>query len=231
MPTHDATDVWGRPERSAVGPKPEHSRNRIATAALRIADQEGLAAVSMRRVAASVGAGAASLYRYVKSHDELVELMMDTVAGEYQLEANGEHPRGRLLNLAHQGRAIMHRHPWLAPLLLTRPSMGPSSLRFLEAALAALAPVDLPGPAKLQVVAMMSAITSAFVQNELASLPPSNPDESTSISRGRYIIDALQTGEYPHLAAAMAGHSDAGNADQQFTSAISNYLAGAGIPA
>ncbi|WP_051483174.1 TetR/AcrR family transcriptional regulator [Arthrobacter sp. 31Y] len=231
LPAHDPTDVWRRPERSAVGPKPEHSRNGIATAALRIADQEGLAAVSIRRVAASVGAGAASLYRYVKSHDELVELMMDAVAGEYQFEVAGEHPRGRLLNLAHQGRSIMHRHPWLAPLLLTRPSMGPNSLRFLDAALAALAPVDLPGPAKLQIVAMMSAITSAFVQNELSSLPPAGPDEGSPERPGQYLIEALQAGEYPHLAAAMAGHSAAGNVDEQFTSAITNYLAGAGIPA
>ncbi|MBT2585318.1 TetR/AcrR family transcriptional regulator [Arthrobacter sp. ISL-95] len=230
LPAHDPTDVWRRPERSPVGPKPEHSRNGIATAALRIADQEGLAAVSIRRVAASIGAGAASLYRYVKSHDELVELMMDAVAGEYQLEADGEHPRGRLLDLAHQGRDIMHRHPWLAPLLLTRPSMGPNSLRFLDAALAALAPVDLSGPAKLQIVAMMSAITSAFVQNELASLTSSGPDENASANRGQYIIDALQAGEYPHLAAAMAGHSATGDADEQFTSAITNYLTGAGIP-
>ncbi|NQD87535.1 TetR/AcrR family transcriptional regulator [Paenarthrobacter sp. CM16] len=231
MPVHDPADVWRRPERSAVGPKPEHSRNGIAAAALRIADEEGLAAVSIRRVATSVGAGAASLYRYVKSHDELVELMMDAVAGEYQFETTDDHPQGRLLNLARQGRSIMHRHPWLAPLLITRPSTGPNSLRFLDGTLAAMEAVDLPGPAKLQVVAMMSAITSAFVQNELASLPPSDPTEGSSADRGSHILDALQSGEYPHLAAAMAGHSGAGSSEEQFTNAITNYLAGAGIPA
>ena len=234
MTAHNPTDVWRRPERATVGPKPEHSRNGIATAALRIADDEGLSAVSIRRVAASIGAGAASLYRYVKSHDELVELMMDTVAGEYQLEAGGENPREKLLNLAHQGRDIMHRHPWLAPLLLTRPSMGPNSLRYLEAALAALATVDLPGPAKLQTVAMMSAITSAFVQNELASAPASAPAsaaaDSATTSRVLYLAETLHTGNYPHLAAAMSGQAHSGHSVEQFAGIVANYLAGAGIP-
>ncbi|MET4541686.1 AcrR family transcriptional regulator [Arthrobacter bambusae] len=230
MTAHNPTDVWRRPERATVGPKPEHSRNGIATAALRIADDEGLSAVSIRRVAASIGAGAASLYRYVKSHDELVELMMDTVAGEYQLEAAGENPREKLLNLAHQGRDIMHRHPWLAPLLLTRPSMGPNSLRYLEAALSALATVDLPGPAKLQTVAMMSAITSAFVQNELASAPASGAAESATTSRVLYLAETLHTGNYPHLAAAMFGQAHSGHSVEQFAGIVANYLAGAGIP-
>ncbi|MGO4147669.1 TetR/AcrR family transcriptional regulator [Paenarthrobacter sp. YAF11_1] len=230
MAAHDPTDVWRRPERATVGPKPEHSRNGIATAALRIADDEGLPAVSIRRVAASIGAGAASLYRYVKSHDELVELMMDTVAGEYHLEAGGEHPREKLLNLAHQGRDIMHRHPWLAPLLLTRPSMGPNSLRYLEAAVSALSTVDLPGPAKLQTVAMLSAITSAFVQNELASAPGSGAVDGAAAGRVPYLVEALHSGDYPHLAAAMAGQAHSGHSDEQFAGIVANYLAGAGVP-
>ncbi|MFE4196256.1 TetR/AcrR family transcriptional regulator C-terminal domain-containing protein [Paenarthrobacter sp. NPDC056912] len=226
----DPTDLWRRPERSAVGPKPEHSRERIAAAAIRIADQEGLSAVSIRRVAASIGAGAASLYRYVKSHDELVELMMDTVSSEYQLASAAGGPREQLLDLAHQGRNIMQRHPWLAPLLLTRPSMGPHSLRYLEAALAALGTVDLQGPAKLQTVAMLSAITSAFVQNEMAATRPPEP-EGAAANRGQYLVDALQAGDYPHLAAALTGHTGDGHPEEQFARIITNYLAGAGVPA
>ncbi len=228
LPDHDPTDVWRRPERSTVGPKPEHSRNGIATAAVSIADEEGLTAVSIRRVAAGIGAGAASLYRYVKSHDELVELMMDTVAGEYRYTGGSGHARGQLLNLAHQGRDIMHRHPWLAPLLLTRPSMGPNSLRYLEAAVSALETVDLPGPAKLQTVAMMSALTSAFVQNELAS---GGGRMGTAADRVLYLAETLNTGDYPHLAEAMTERGETGHSDEQFAAVLTNYLAGAGIPA
>ena len=126
MPPHDPIDVWRRPERSAIGPKTGALARGDRAAAIEIADRDGLTAVSIRRVAAGIGAGATSLYRYLKSHDELVELMIDTVSGEYDLAPSGQPPRIQLLNLARQGRAIMHRHPWLAPLLLTRPSWGPT---------------------------------------------------------------------------------------------------------
>lgn len=230
MPSHDPTDVWRRPERSGVGPKPEHSRAGIAEAAIDIADRDGLVAVSIRRVAAGVGAGAASLYRYLKSHDELIELIVDTVSGEYDLAPSDEPPAIQLLNFARQGRAIMHRHAWLAPLLLTRPSLGPNSLRYLERALSALQCVDMPGPAKLQTVAMMTAITSAFVQNELAAADASIADHAAVPARARYVSEVLSSGEYPLLAGALSGQHEPGGPEETFTSVIMNYLAGTGIP-
>ncbi|MBW8704526.1 hypothetical protein MBT84_33500 [Streptomyces sp. MBT84] len=57
--------IWARPERAGRGPKPAYSRADIADAAVRIADAEGLDAVSMRRVAAELGCGTMSLYNYV----------------------------------------------------------------------------------------------------------------------------------------------------------------------
>lgn len=227
MTSQGRVNVWLRPERSSAGPKPEHSRAGISAVAIEIADQDGLAAVSIRRVAAGIGAGAASLYRYLKSHDELIELMIDAVSGEYDLVASDEPPALQLLNLARQGRAIMHRHPWLAPLLLTRPSMGPNSLRYLECALSSLKPVDLPGPAKLQTVAMMTAITSAFVQNELASTDSSPTAKDEVNARLLYFAEIMQSGTYPLLADALAGQHDPKTPDDMFTEAITNYLAGA----
>ena len=76
--------IWLRPERSARGPVPEHSRAEIARAAMTLADQGGLAAVTMRSVAAAIGTGPASLYRYVGTRDEILELMADEAAGEYR---------------------------------------------------------------------------------------------------------------------------------------------------
>jgi len=167
---------------------------------IEIADRDGLTALSIRRVAAGIGAGAASLYRYLKSHDELIELIVDAVSSEYDLDPSDEPPLIQLLNLARQGRTIMHRHPWLAPLLLTRPSMGPNALGYLEHALSALEAVDMPGPAKLQTVAMMTAITSAFVQNELASADSSATGPGGANARLQYLSDVVQSGNYPLLA-------------------------------
>ncbi|MBE0009258.1 MULTISPECIES: TetR/AcrR family transcriptional regulator C-terminal domain-containing protein [unclassified Arthrobacter] len=229
MPSHDRVDIWLRPERSGVGPKPEHSRAGIAAAAINIADGDGLTAVSIRRVAAGIGAGGASLYRYLKSHDELIELIVDAVSSEYDLDPSDEPPPMQLLNLARQGRAIMHRHPWLAPLLLTRPSMGPNALKYLERALSAMEPVDMPGPAKLQTVAMMTAITSAFVQNELASAASSGTGLDGANARLQYLSDVVQSGNYPFLAGALTGHHDPERPEEVFNSVITNYLAGVGL--
>lgn len=230
MTSHDPLDIWRRPERSGVGPKPKHTRGQIVAAAIDLADSEGMAAVSIRRVAAEIGAGAASLYRYLRSHDELVELMVDTVGGEYDLAPSHERPQAQLLNLALQGRAIMHRHPWLAPLLLTRHSVGPNSLEYLERALAALDSVDMPGASKLQTVAMMTALTSAFVQNELSRSAGSGEADGGASERLQYLSAAVQSGRYPLLAGALAGQQAPESPEVLFTGVIRNHLAGAGLP-
>src|SRR5215468_4033019 len=79
--------IWLRPEHAAVGRPAQRSRAEVTAAAVAIADRDGLEAVSMRRVAAELGTGAASLYRYVETRDELLDLMTDEVAAEYSLPA------------------------------------------------------------------------------------------------------------------------------------------------
>src|ERR1700753_3852561 len=97
------------------------SRAGITAAAIAVADREGLDAVSMRRVAAELGTGAASLYRYVETRDELLDLMCDATGAEYtRPEPSGDWLAG-LLDVGEQQRGIMRRHPWLPGLILTRP--------------------------------------------------------------------------------------------------------------
>ena len=79
--------IWSRPERAPRGPVPEHSRAKFAVAGIVIADADGLDAVTMRSVAAAVGTGPASLYRYVGNRGELLELMADQARGELDQNA------------------------------------------------------------------------------------------------------------------------------------------------
>src|ERR1700761_1876534 len=115
--------IWLRPERSPVGRPARYTRAEITAAALRLADAEGLDAVAMRRVAAELGTGAASLYRYVETRDELLDLMTDATAAEYDLPApSDDGPAGGwlagLVAIGEQARAIGRRHRWLAGLTL-----------------------------------------------------------------------------------------------------------------
>src|ERR1700754_2811680 len=74
--------AWGVKAAATKGPKPGLGLARIVATALRIADAEGLDAVSMNRVAKELGTGAMSLYRYVESKQELLALMIDAAIGE-----------------------------------------------------------------------------------------------------------------------------------------------------
>lgn len=200
--------IWARPPRAGRGPRPAHSRDSIAAEAVRIADEEGIDAVSMRRVAAGIGAGTMSLYNYVPRKEDLYELMVDAVSGEYDLAPPAGDWRADQLALARQTRAIMHRHPWLPRLLSPAYGFGPNALEYLEHSLACLAPLDAPGGEKLELIAAINGTVATFVAGELAlaerarQLPWSEAEERAV--RASWLGSRLATGEYPLLAGVLA---------------------------
>src|SRR5580693_9468734 len=99
--------IWVRREHAAVGRPAQHSRAEITAAAVAIADADGLDAVSMRRVAAEFGTGAASLYRYVSTREDLIDLMIDSTAAEYSLAAPSGDWLADLIDVGQQARTIM----------------------------------------------------------------------------------------------------------------------------
>jgi AcrR family transcriptional regulator len=189
-----APSIWMRPERAAVGRPAQHSRAEITAAALAIADREGLDALSMRRVAAELGTGAASLYRYVETRDELLDLMTDAVGGDYDLAPPSGDWLADLVALGQQSQDIMRRHPWLPGLVMERPVLGPNGLALLEYVLTVLArhPADIR--TKLEAFAMLNGVTAAFAQHELAG------GSQLQQSNVAYLQQALASGEHPRLA-------------------------------
>src|SRR5271156_769869 len=127
-----AASIWLRPERSGLGRPAQWSRAEITQVALRVADAEGLEAVSMRRVAAELGTGAASLYRYVETREDLLDLMTDATAAEYALTPPTGDWLADLTALGNQARGIFRRHRWLAGLVMTRPVIGPNGTGLIE---------------------------------------------------------------------------------------------------
>lgn len=120
--------LWGIEKRPTRGPKPGLSVRRIVGAAISIADEEGLEALSMRRVADRLGVGAMSLYTYVPGKAELIDVMLDTVLGEMggSNEAAGGWREG-LEEVARENWALLRRHPWILQVAATsRPPLGPN---------------------------------------------------------------------------------------------------------
>ena len=174
--------IWMRPENAATGRPARHSRDEITAAAVAIADREGLDAVSMRRVAARLGTGAASLYRYLESREDLLDLMVDATGAEYVFTAPTGDWLGDLLDIGEQARAIMRRHPWLPPLLTTRPVLGPNGLVLLEHGLEALAPHPASSAAKLEALGLLNAATRSALSRPRCSSRTSSPTAPTGSS-------------------------------------------------
>jgi AcrR family transcriptional regulator len=126
-PARSLALLWRTQERSSRRGKPELGVDRIARTAIEIADAEGLAALSMRRVAESLGVGTMSLYTYVPGKAELIDVMLDMVYGETDRRSDaGAGWRAQLEQVARDNWALYRRHPWMLQIAVTRPVMGPN---------------------------------------------------------------------------------------------------------
>ena len=197
MAARSETVIWLRPEHAAVGRPAERSRAEITAAAIELADGEGLDALSMRRLAATLGTGAASLYRYVATREDLLDLMTDTTAAEFDLPAASGDWLADLLELARQARGVMRRHPWLPALVIARPVLGPHGAGALEYVLDVLADHPAPPDRKLEAFALLNALTALFVQNELAATAA---DAQRHVA---YLQHIAAAGAHPRIAALL----------------------------
>lgn len=142
--------LWGLDAPGRRGPKPALSLHQIGAAAVRIADAEGLGAVSMSRVAGELGYTTMSLYRYVESKDDLLVVMLDQAYD----------PPGPTVAMAGAWRQRLHdwclalregllRHPWILQVPITEPPLSPNQTAWMERGLEALAATRLSEQEKL----------------------------------------------------------------------------------
>jgi AcrR family transcriptional regulator len=135
------------PARKPVGRPPRLSVDAVVAAGIRIADADGLDAASMARVAADLGVATMTLYTYVPSRSELVDLMVDEVLTARRLPGTGEPPedwRARVVLFAERTRGMYVAHPWLTAVSLVRPPLGPGMLAEREYMIATMTALGLP---------------------------------------------------------------------------------------
>jgi AcrR family transcriptional regulator len=213
--------VWEMPERGARGPKPRHDRAAIASAAVRIADTEGLDALTMRRVASELGMATMTLYNYLPTKDHLAQLVIDKLAAEYAYpQAPPADQRSAIAELAGQAREIARRHPWLARLIQQPYPPGPNGLRYLDYFLGLLDGSGLDTGAKLEVIAMISGFATMYgaMQATLARQGVTGSEHGDMHARA--FARAAASGQYPNLAAALATAGPARSEDAIFESGI-----------
>ncbi|WP_037606194.1 TetR/AcrR family transcriptional regulator [Streptacidiphilus rugosus] len=211
--------IWLRPEQAPVGRPAERSRAEITAAAMELADREGLEAVTMRRVASVLGTGAASLYRYVATRDDLLDLMTDSTAAEYRLPAPTGDWEADLLAVADQARRIMRGHPWLPALVISRPALGPHGADLLEHVLDVLAEHPADAGRKVQAFALLGGLTALFVQNEVTATA------AGAARQAAYLHHVAVAGHHPRIAGLSASPADRAPSDP-FHTVLSRALAG-----
>ena len=134
-------EQYHKPERA----RQPLTRDAIVNAALKVVDEQGLAAVSMRAVAKVLDTGPASLYAHVASKEQLIDLVLDRVYGEFEPpEPDPDRWQEQLKEFVRQGRRVILGHPGLAAAMLGAPPMGPNGLKVVEGGLALLRAGGLP---------------------------------------------------------------------------------------
>jgi AcrR family transcriptional regulator len=212
MPNEEATALppgldllWGRRKQGQRGPKPGLSIEAIVEAAIRVADAEGLDAVSMARVAKELGFTTMSLYRYVASKEELLQLMWNASAqGAEGLVVEGTDWRQKLRMWATVQREMMDRHPWITQMPMAAPPLGPNSLTFVERGLETLDETGIADADKLRIIGLISSYTlseARMAYDAARAAPPATEGGAPSppLSFEALLRELLDEATFPRL--------------------------------
>lgn len=195
--------LWGAGPGPGRGPRRSLSVPEIVAAAVAIADESGLEAVSIRAVAARVGVAAMSLYRYIPSKAELIDLMLDHISrpNPERLPADW---RPAMEVLAREMWDLHTTHRWLPSVDRSRPVLGPNAVSALDRAMGALAPSELTDPEKIALTVTVESFVSSLARTANAIAAAA---EQTGMSHEAFwqlqepaLITAMETGRYPHVA-------------------------------
>jgi AcrR family transcriptional regulator len=189
--------LWGATAPPTRGPRPGLTVERIVDAAIALADTDGLAALSMRNLAAALGVGTMTLYRYVPGRAELVALMVDTVSGEGLDDPPVEGGWRERVTAAALGEwALYRRHPWLLTIEQGRPMLGPRAMRATERALADLDGTGLGVRQRMSVVMLVSSFVSGLARSAAeqarAAAVTGISDEEWWAAHGEFLADSAE---------------------------------------
>lgn len=208
----------------AVASEAGLNKQRMLAEAIRIADREGVEALSMRRLAGALGAGAMSLYHYVASKDELLDAMIDIVFAEIDLPAEEADWQAAMRRRAESARQVLARHPWAISLMESRTSPGPANLRHREAVTACLRRAGFSVVMATHANWLLDSYVYGFALQE-SSLPFDDTSEVAAITEDVF-LPRIPPEEFPYLnEAAAALVADGYDPAQEFAFGLDLVLA------
>src|ERR687895_576561 len=179
-----------------TGRKARVSREQVLDAALELADEGGLAAVTMANVGARLGVEAMSLYRHIGNKEEMLDGLVDRVFAEIEVPSDARQWRDALRRRAVSAHAALRRHPWAIGLMESRAQPGPATLAHHDAMVAILLAAGFDGRGAVRVYNLLDSYIYGFALQE-ATLPFSSPDEMAAVSEQ---MMAAMADAYPNLA-------------------------------
>ncbi|MFI6761708.1 TetR/AcrR family transcriptional regulator [Micromonospora sp. NPDC050417] len=213
-PARSIALLWRGPEKPA--PRSGLTVDRIVDTAIELADADGLAALSMRKLAERLGVGVMTLYTYVPSRAELVDVMLDTALGRMaRPDQSTLDWRGRLEQIARENLATYQRHPWMIEVAVQRPPMGPHLIAKYDYELRALTDIGLTEVEMDSVLTLLlgyvAGAARGAVEAALVERRTGMTDEQWWAVQAPLLEQVLDPGSYP---VASAVGSAAGEANQ-----------------
>ena len=184
------------PDRTATRRRPL-SRDRVLRAAIRLADEGGLEAVSMRKLGQSLRVEAMSLYKHVANKDDILDGIADLVTSDFEVPSIDADWKSAIRQSAISAHQVLLGHPWASSLIESRPKVGPARLRYLDAVIGVLSAAGFAMPMVIRAIMVLDSHTYGFVLQELAWPFDDEdvPEVAAAFARG------LPAGDYPNLLA------------------------------
>jgi AcrR family transcriptional regulator len=227
--------AWGLRERPGKGPKRGLSLEQIVRAGLAVAAADGLAAVSMGRVASELGVGTMSLYRYVDSKRELLDLMVDTALGPPRPSDPGASWRDGMSSWAWAQLAAYRANLWAVQVPLSGPPATPNALGWLELALSHLRGTGLDEGQKMSVILLASNYvrSEATMEAQLDAAVRAVGLSPSDLMAGynKLLSSVLDPQRFPELAAVAASGvlGKADDWDDEFAFGLGRILDGVDV--
>jgi AcrR family transcriptional regulator len=193
-------------EPTATAPPSRRSltRERVLSAAVSLADEHGLASLSMRRLGDVLGVEAMSLYNHVTNKDRLLDGMVDLVFAEITLPPGDTGWKTAMRQRAESARSALARHPWAIALMSTRTSPGPATLRHHDAVLGCLREAGFSVPMAAHAFSVLDSYIYGFALQE-ATLPLGDTAQETA-EVATMMMAQVSADEFPHLTELTVEH-------------------------
>jgi AcrR family transcriptional regulator len=195
--------LWHGEDSSRPGPKRGVDLTTIADAGVRIADAEGLAALSMRRLATELGFTPMALYRYVESKSDVLALILDRAYGLPPALGETDDWRVRMTTWGTGTRNVILAHPWILQIPVVEPPLTPGQISWMEAGLDALAATPLGEQEKLSSMLLIDVYIRGQSQLSLAMNPGGQDSPEAAMAWSRRLRALIDQDKFPRLRAAM----------------------------